>query len=186
MKTNLYRHYDSQGVLLYIGVSLKQLQRLQQHSNSSFWFNQIETIKVEYFETRELALAAERAAIIAEKPLHNKQHSTFTVAFNELLGDFLQAFLLCNSIGEQKILLLLLKVSSLSSVEARVTLSYADIARQSGLSVRTVANCINELIAKEFITRVAQQSYKISPKLAWFGNQVDWAIALKELKNEKD
>lgn len=74
MKTSLYRHYNSANELLYVGVSLSSLQRLGQHAQHSDWFKSIASMKIEHFETREMALEAERSAIIRERPLHNIHH----------------------------------------------------------------------------------------------------------------
>lgn len=69
--TKLYRHFDREGVLLYVGVSLNALQRLAAHRNSSHWFNQITRVEVETLPSREEALVAEREAVLNEKPKHN-------------------------------------------------------------------------------------------------------------------
>lgn len=72
MKTSLYRHYDADGVLLYVGISLNHLARLGGHKSSSHWFWDITRVDIEHFETRGIAEAAEMLAIREEKPLHNK------------------------------------------------------------------------------------------------------------------
>ena len=69
--TNLYRHYNTTGVLLYVGISISAIRRLSQHSNQARWFNQIAMIKIEKFETREEAQFAEKQAIQNEAPLFN-------------------------------------------------------------------------------------------------------------------
>jgi predicted GIY-YIG superfamily endonuclease len=71
MKTSLYRHFDKDGTLLYVGVSLSHFARLQQHKSASMWFDKIANVTIEQFETRAEALRAETKAIINEKPLHN-------------------------------------------------------------------------------------------------------------------
>ena len=68
--TTLYRHWGN-GELLYVGISLSVVERTRKHSGNAHWFNQIDTITVERFSTREEALKAERAAIVTEKPLYN-------------------------------------------------------------------------------------------------------------------
>lgn len=76
-RTALYRHYDKDGVLLYVGISMRVMERLSQHTqdtNRSYWFDQIAIQTIEWFETRAEAIEAERWAIINEKPLYNKQH----------------------------------------------------------------------------------------------------------------
>ncbi len=82
-KTSLYRHFDSDGVLLYVGVSISHLHRLEQHQRHSPWFGAIHTQRIEWFDTREAALAAERDAVIHEKPLHNIQHKRAAKKFEE-------------------------------------------------------------------------------------------------------
>ena len=73
--TNLYRHYDKDNTLLYIGISLNSIARLNQHKEHSDWFKDITVVKIETFYTRDAALEAERTAIIVEKPLHNVHHN---------------------------------------------------------------------------------------------------------------
>lgn len=74
MKTSLYRHYNSSDELLYVGISLSALQRLGQHAEHSAWFGSISRVTIEHYETRQLALDAEREAVIRERPLHNVHH----------------------------------------------------------------------------------------------------------------
>ena len=69
----LYRHFDSQGKLLYVGVSLSFLQRLGQHKENSHWFSLISRVEIESFPSRSEALSAERQAIRSEDPAYNVQ-----------------------------------------------------------------------------------------------------------------
>lgn len=75
MPCQLYRHYDAQDRLLYVGISLSAVARLTQHKSVAHWSSDIVRLTIETFPTRELALEAERAAIEAEKPLHNVAHN---------------------------------------------------------------------------------------------------------------
>lgn len=74
-KTALYRHFDENGDLLYVGISISAVQRLSQHRSSSPWFEQIAKVDIEWHPTREAALRAEREAIISERPRYNKMHN---------------------------------------------------------------------------------------------------------------
>lgn len=74
MKTALYRHFDSSGKLLYVGISLSALNRLGQHAEHAGWFGDIATVRIEHFPSREEALQAERMAIISERPVCNIVH----------------------------------------------------------------------------------------------------------------
>ena len=73
MANHLYRHFDQEGCLLYIGVSISALHRFVQH-RAAEWFLRIKRVEIESFATREEALLAESAAIKSEKPLFNIAH----------------------------------------------------------------------------------------------------------------
>ena len=72
---HLYRHFDAEGKLLYVGVSISALNRLASHQQNSHWFWDISKVEVSKFETRQASLDAETAAIKNEKPLHNIIHN---------------------------------------------------------------------------------------------------------------
>lgn len=69
----LYRHYDANGVLLYVGITFDFRQRKRQHTSQSSWRTRIARMTVEVFPDRVAAREAERAAIVAENPIFNKQ-----------------------------------------------------------------------------------------------------------------
>lgn len=72
--TILYRHFDKQGRLLYVGISLGVLHRTSRHKAGSSWFDQIATITLEHFPNKANASAAEKRAIRDECPAHNRLH----------------------------------------------------------------------------------------------------------------
>lgn len=67
----LYRHFDGRGRLLYVGISLNAIWRLNQHVHSSAWTTDVSRVEIETLPTREAALAAELKAIKTENPVHN-------------------------------------------------------------------------------------------------------------------
>lgn len=71
LTTTLYRHYDKENLLLYVGISSAPLTRQQNHAETSPWWEQITLITLEHFASRQEALRAEKLAIIKEKPLFN-------------------------------------------------------------------------------------------------------------------
>lgn len=73
-KVALYKHYGAGGELLYVGISLNIVMRLSQHKNCSDWYKDIARVDVDWFESREAALAAEVQAITKLKPLYNIKH----------------------------------------------------------------------------------------------------------------
>ena len=82
----LYRHFDGEGRLLYVGISLSAVTRLAQHKLSSKWFDDIATVTIEKYEDREQAQTAEREAIRKEKPVYNIHHKEDKTAI-EILAD---------------------------------------------------------------------------------------------------
>lgn len=87
MQTQLYRHFDAAGRLLYVGISLNSVMRLSQHKLHSQWFAQIAHVEVETFPNRAAALQAERRAIAVEKPQHNIAGRTWGAGEPELTVD---------------------------------------------------------------------------------------------------
>lgn len=72
---NLYRHFDADGKLLYVGVSLSAIRRLNDHKESH-WFDDIARVHIEKFPDRQSVLEAERLAIHKENPLYNLKRPT--------------------------------------------------------------------------------------------------------------
>jgi predicted GIY-YIG superfamily endonuclease len=73
MKTHLYRHYDKQGDLLYVGISANAYARLAQHHLGADWPSLAVRMDTEVFDTREAAHEAERMAIRVENPRFNRE-----------------------------------------------------------------------------------------------------------------
>lgn len=70
MKTDLYRHYDSNGNLLYVGISASALVRMLGHARSP-WYHSVTKITISKYKTRPSAIKAEKLAIVNENPKHN-------------------------------------------------------------------------------------------------------------------
>jgi len=67
----LYRFFDAEGNLLYIGQTAGIGTRFASHGRKKHWWASVVRIDVEHFPDRESVMAAERAAIESEGPLHN-------------------------------------------------------------------------------------------------------------------
>lgn len=72
MTCTLYRHFDAEDRLLYVGITDSLERRTKQHKRAASWAESIDRIEAEELSTREHALAAEKVAIQFEAPLHNK------------------------------------------------------------------------------------------------------------------
>lgn len=76
-RTALYRHYDKDGVLLYVGISLSAIARLAQPRRGARWFEYISRVEIEQFDSRKEALQAEKDAIAKEQPFYNKANASY-------------------------------------------------------------------------------------------------------------
>jgi predicted GIY-YIG superfamily endonuclease len=72
-KTALYCHYNTEGTLLYTGISSNAMKRLEEHKQSP-WILDISRIDIQYFESRQEARDAEKDIIKTKNPLFNKAH----------------------------------------------------------------------------------------------------------------
>lgn len=74
-RTALYRHFDAEGCLLYVGISDCLSERDKQHAATAHWHESVEKTETEWCICRDHALALERVAITYERPLHNIKHN---------------------------------------------------------------------------------------------------------------
>lgn len=70
--TTVYRLFDEDLRLLYVGVAGNPGRRFEQHSIEKPWWGDVAHVRLRHFDTREAALDAELEAIRKENPLHNK------------------------------------------------------------------------------------------------------------------
>ena len=70
--SSVYRMFDQDGALLYVGATGFMPRRLQQHAGSRPWWHEVAQITVQHFDTMDEALRVEAAAIIAESPRYTR------------------------------------------------------------------------------------------------------------------
>lgn len=70
----VYRMYDAEGLLLYVGKTYRVKQRLEGHAKDKPWFGDVARLEVRIYKNEDAALAAEAWAIKRENPLHNRAH----------------------------------------------------------------------------------------------------------------
>jgi hypothetical protein len=75
-QTYLYRFYDADATLLYVGITSGLVDRFEAHMKGKEWWRDVRNIVIERHETRADALHAERHAIQSEGPVYNVQHGT--------------------------------------------------------------------------------------------------------------
>lgn len=69
--TCLYRAFNNEGVLLYIGISGDWAKRWRQHLTDHPWYYEVAHLEVKWFASRREAQVAEALALFTEYPLHN-------------------------------------------------------------------------------------------------------------------
>lgn len=71
--TRLYRWYDQDGTLLYIGISVRPYERAHEHVKASKWVRWATRMEIDpaVYPDRAAALAAEGRAILEESPVFN-------------------------------------------------------------------------------------------------------------------
>lgn len=75
-RCTIYRAFDGNGVLLYIGRSTRVEARLREHEKYAPWASQVARWEVTECADWWDALSAEREAIEAEAPLYNVMFNT--------------------------------------------------------------------------------------------------------------
>ncbi len=71
--TVLYRFFDAESKLLYVGISRNPAERFGDHKHTAPWWDEATSCTWERFATEWEAATAERAAIIGEGPVYNRQ-----------------------------------------------------------------------------------------------------------------
>ncbi len=67
----LYRFFDADGVLLYVGLTGNLISRMKQHRSDKPWWIYVRSSTVEHFASRADLVLAEAKAIHDERPLWN-------------------------------------------------------------------------------------------------------------------
>lgn len=73
--TTLYRLFDKDDALLYVGIARTWQSRMLQHAADKDWWHDVARIDVIAHPTRDAALEAERLTIMTEGPRHNIMHN---------------------------------------------------------------------------------------------------------------
>jgi transcriptional regulator with XRE-family HTH domain/predicted GIY-YIG superfamily endonuclease len=75
-RTALYRFFDAEDVLLYIGITDNTARRWNAHKGDKSWWPDVARKAVEWYDNQQDAADVEWRAIRAEQPLHNIAHRT--------------------------------------------------------------------------------------------------------------
>lgn len=70
--TALYRLYDTEGRLLYLGIAKLPKFRWQRHADLQPWWHLVARKTVDWYPDRDAALAAEKRFTAEEKPFYDR------------------------------------------------------------------------------------------------------------------
>jgi hypothetical protein len=73
--TSVYRYYDRNGVLIYVGITKQGMGRNLQHNGYAEWWQFVARQEIEHLPDRASALALEKALIQEHRPPFNRQHN---------------------------------------------------------------------------------------------------------------
>jgi excinuclease UvrABC nuclease subunit len=76
-RTYVYRLFDNEGRLIYVGCSHDPESRIYMHRHKAWWAPQIDRIKLKVFPDRQAAIEAEAKAIKEENPRWNINHRSY-------------------------------------------------------------------------------------------------------------
>lgn len=71
----LYRFWNDEQQLLYVGITLDPGRRWHEHRNDKPWWSEVASITIETHPNRTAVLAAEQTAIRTEHPAYNITHN---------------------------------------------------------------------------------------------------------------
>ena len=160
--TSLYRHYNKDDQLLYIGVSLSAYARLSQHKANSEWAKSSVKMTTETFDNREDALKAEKNAIINECPLFNVTHKIQEVDVEIANKEILAAYIEC---GGTQVTKFLAYIISNHNEKNEVLGTQEAIAKRSSVSISTVKKTMCVLQSKKMIKKVHAGCYVLNPMM---------------------
>lgn len=75
-RTALYRLYDADGRLLYVGITNRPDHRWMNHAYTKTWWHLVSRKEVIWYGARAIAEKEERQAVRAEAPLFDATHRT--------------------------------------------------------------------------------------------------------------
>ena len=73
--TSVYRYYDLNGLLLYVGITSRGISRNREHNTTKEWWGYVTRQVVDHYATRAEALDVERVLIRSFRPPFNAQHN---------------------------------------------------------------------------------------------------------------
>lgn len=136
--TAIYRLFDSEEQLLYVGISDRPEVRWTEHALDKNWWHLVARKSTDWLPSRSVALAAEAAATKSERPLFN--------AIRMADGSIVKA-VYDDSVAREKITRVLLREIREQVLGSGTQVTASGVARRFGVSASTAASAIRSLPA---------------------------------------
>lgn len=85
----LYRFFNADGDLLYVGISLNPFTRWKQHRSEKPWWVEVVNVTIQHYDDRETVSLAELDATKNERPRYNRTHNPDTLEGAERMASLL-------------------------------------------------------------------------------------------------
>jgi hypothetical protein len=132
----VYRFYDGEGSLLYVGCTVRPAVRLRAHQRRQPWWDEVEDSEIIWYPDMDQAADAELRAIHSERPVYNKGIGRYGWAAQQhrpaALGPRLAAWL--GSAPEDAVLLPIVRHPGVSSTVVRPLPDWQAVARARSVS----------------------------------------------------
>ena len=164
--TAIYRLFDSEGQLLYVGISDRPEVRWTEHALSKNWWHLVAHQSIDWLPTRTVALAAEAEATKNERPLFN--------AIRMADGSIVKA-VYDDSVAREKITRALLREIRERVLNAGTQVTASGVARRFGVSASTAASAIRSLPAgllEHRSNRAFVSGARPAPARPWVGEKI--------------
>jgi hypothetical protein len=145
-RSALYRLYDSEGTLLYVGISAHPSERLKQHAGDKAWWHHVARHEITWIDSRDEAVKAEAEAMRSELPLYNGYH--------HLGGDWPQQARKYDDTAERAAVREAVRTAiARGEYKPDTYLPGAAVGRQFGVSATIAFHALSELASEGVITK---------------------------------
>ncbi|RSS46228.1 GntR family transcriptional regulator [Streptomyces sp. WAC08241] len=182
--TALYRLYDTDDRLLYIGITKNLEQRWTGHKyspTSSAWWPAVHRKVIEWHPTREAADEAETAAIVSEVPLHNKDKtpSSWNVKRTKRSAELDWTIALEEPYSQQAARILAAELEAGSVQPGEPVPTIKDLHQRFGLSAATCGVILQTLAARGLVHQRGKGG-SLLPVSSWLRRAATSSAATQE------
>lgn len=164
--TAIYRLFDSEGRLLYVGISDRPEVRWAEHALDKNWWHLVARKSTDWLPTRSAALAAEAEATKNERPVFN--------AIRMADGSIVKA-VYDDSVAREKIARTLLREIREQVLSAGTQVTASGVARRFGVSASTAASAIRDLptgLLQHRSNKTFVSGPRPAPARSWVGEKI--------------